>query len=193
MIPDPPSPTDEPSLRERCSAYLLGEMSVQQRTMLEAEFTDPAVSDALSRESELLLGLADCQSLRPVKLSQTKLAEAPPEQRQPASRRGLVLACVTLAASVLIASFVAWQPTDKTSSLTMQSKPNNTAPSFELVLAKTWAHPAMQWTSESTPTSEDEFADLVVDEVDETEDDESLGWMVAAVEVSIRQEKRNDG
>ncbi len=53
-------------LRERCMAYLLGDMTVEQSSMFESELDDPTIAAAMQRESDLLCCLATSEQLASV-------------------------------------------------------------------------------------------------------------------------------
>ena len=194
-------------LRQRCSDYLLGEMTPQQAARFESELDSPTVAQALIRESELLCQLAQsqlAQSADPMSDAISPAARSLPSTAaahriKPLQR--ITIAIATLAATILVISLASTHlpgnQTERTATA-LNLEPATTNTSFEFELARTWVQPAVDWDTTdwtagveepSGPTDEDglqaEFGEAV--------SDETFSWMVVALEAAIGEAEHNDG
>ena len=179
--------------RERCMAYLLGEMNDHQTAAFEAELVDPALSEALLRESNLLVRVATDESFAVGdKLELARPLSSPSPSARPTTR-SIVILISSLAATILIVSFYSFSHQVKTTSQTVQAGNAPSPASFELALAMTWVDPAIDWISDDqedfvAPDNDNGYRSL-----DDTDTEETLEWMVAAVQASIQGGENNDG
>ena len=146
-------------LRQRCSDYLLGEMTPQQAARFESELDSPTVAQALIRESELLCQLAQsqlAQSADPMSDAISPAARSLPSTAaahriKPLQR--ITIAIATLAATILVISLASTHlpgnQTERTATaFNLEPAPTNT--SFEFELARTWVQPAVDWDTTRT-------------------------------------------
>jgi hypothetical protein len=169
--------------RERCMAYLLGEMDECQTAAFESELGDRSLSAALSRESDFLFCVATNESLDSGRNPVSTPALPCPSARP--TTRSIVALIASLAATILFVSFYSFPRPIKTTSQTAQAGNDPSPASFELQLAMAWVDPAIDWTSDD---QDDFFAtapEIGLGSIDETDSEESFEWMVAAVRSSI--------
>ncbi|MCS7468863.1 hypothetical protein NZK35_19600 [Stieleria sp. ICT_E10.1] len=197
-----PSPQD-PLLRQRCSDYLLGEMTPQQATRFESELNSPAVAQALIRESELLCRVAQSQlapSADPISPAARSLPSTAVANRvKPLQRISIVIAA--LAATILVISLASMsRPSHQiertATALNLESATSST--SFEFELAKTWVQPAVDWDTTGWAASVEEPSifideDSLPAEFGEAVNDETFSWMVVALQAAIGEADRDDG
>ena len=184
-------------LRERCLAYLLGEMTSGQAAAFESELDDPKVSAAMERESELLVCLASTNRLSapvgPSRDPEDASDEAASTKDSDAFTLQAVVRFISALAAILVLSLgytlysVSFDD-DQATGPTIALSDN------QLVLAKHLVEPPIEWNW----NDEADFAEAgeVVEEdnFDEPDEQGSLDWMVAAFEASIQEESsRNDG
>ena len=177
-------------IRERCSAYLLGELNDQQTAAFEAQLDDPYLSESLLRESDLICGIATNQSLESVPDGQPVPSPAP--HASPRNRSFAVLLSA-LAATILFAFVYSLPKSREANAFALTIETKTPSVSFELELAKTWVQPAIDWSSDDQERFNDLSAEEPLKSFDEADSDETFEWMVAAVEASIREGERNDG
>lgn len=165
----------DPRLRDRCQAYLLGEMDSGEAAEFEGMLDQPLVAEAVLMESELLLQVSNATEPSPVELPPIDL---PPRR----SLRSVAIAISGLAAAFLIAVLI--QQTRDASQVT------DSEPVDPLQLAIALAEPAVQW---DTPTWEMSVTDAIDDDdpLDQT-NEEDLDWMLVALE-SVELGNENDG
>lgn len=205
MKPETHSSDQASGVRQRCMAYLLGEMSPAEASRFESELNQPEIAEALAVESELIFRLADCDLL-----DQSSGRQSPPALPCPDSSSSPLPAFSVRRITALIASLAATflivavslnsnlNPVDEsTTAMNLATSP--ALVSFELELAKTWVQPAIEWPAETRDTlveTDDCIPLISLEEADasgEAGAEETFGWMVAAVEASIREGDRNDG
>ncbi|MCA9140346.1 MAG: hypothetical protein KDB00_26425 [Planctomycetales bacterium] len=183
MKADTNSNDQSESVRDRCLAYLLGEMTPQQASTFEAGLVDPVLADALLRESDLLCAVAMSDSSAHTHFKSRSV-----------SIRQIASLVATLAAAILV--FVAYRFSKES-----ESNPNDlqvsAAPAaelFDLQVAKTWVDPAIDWDADVRENIAVTAIDDIFNDVDDTDVDETFEWMVAAVEASIDLgDDQNDG
>ncbi|KAA5544579.1 hypothetical protein FYK55_09690 [Roseiconus nitratireducens] len=219
--PDQPHDrSSEPAgqIRQRCLAYLLGEMDEPQRAQFESQLDAPDVAEVLVQESQLLLDVVDACDQFP-RGTQSVAASALPcsaPAKQPGSvtkattsasresdsldsrtwRRAIMVA-FALAATVLFAVVTApFTQQSDTMSSAVQSQ-DERSEQFQLRLARVWVDPAVDWESESDTAVSDSLTAVEEIPVRETESptdqDESLDWMVTAVRAVSLEGQPNDG
>lgn len=193
-----PNPTD----RERCIAYLLGEMPVQQATDFEAQLCDPQLAESLLRESELLLDISNASSVTPA-----SLPFPAPTSTQSAAKSSRYVVIAMAAGLLLVVTAGVWSSINRTSkSRVAQSEPDTEIgfdSGLDIELANEWASHTNQWTSqdeveelfaidgldELSLLSEDNFADSE----DALASNDELEWIMVAFESSDAPEATNDG
>ncbi|OYP31024.1 hypothetical protein [Rhodopirellula sp. MGV] len=167
-----PEPTANDQ-QQRCLAYLLGEMDVAESQAFEADLDDETLQAILLRESELLCQIATSHSA----FTRHSLPEpSPPKKR-------LLAIVVTLAATGLFAASIA-----------IRQSPTNE--DYELRLATVWAE-----RLETLPGEADIHHDsaIAMNHLPETNDgdlnsgDDSIDWMVLAMEAGLLEGEHNDG
>ncbi|QEG02475.1 hypothetical protein Mal15_65960 [Stieleria maiorica] len=195
-------PSDrDPLLRQRCSDYLLGEMTAADAAAFESEFDSAVVAQALLRESELLCNVAARSlpagdAIAPTPRSQPPLETTITTTR---TRQRVMLLITSLAASILVLSLYRMnspqnQIDRNATALNLESIPNPAA--FEYELAKTWVDPAIDWETIDWQAVDWETTDLngeAADDASEAVDDDSFSWMVVAVEAAMGEGERNEG
>ncbi|WP_182869263.1 hypothetical protein [Stieleria mannarensis] len=195
-------PSDlDPLLRQRCSEYLLGEMTTADAAAFESEFDSPLVAQALIRESELLCNVS-AGSLPTVDAIAPTPRSQPPRETSIATmrtRQRVMVLITSLAASVLVLSLSRMNSTqnqiDRTATaLNLESIPNPAT--FEYELAKTWVVPAIDWETidwQSVDWEAAEPDDEPDDDISDVGNDDSFSWMVVAVEAAMVQGEQNEG
>ncbi|MEM6471073.1 MAG: hypothetical protein AAF802_16055, partial [Planctomycetota bacterium] len=163
-------------VRQLCASYLDGTLEPELAAELETRFDEPAVAQALELEAAWLLRISDAirqSSVAVVQPADTtavaELAQRSNANHNPSPILRVAVVLASLAATLLVAFAI------------NRHVPNS--PSFELELARSLASPSMQWESEGVLFNED--LDTMQSELDGSEweaDDESLGWMLVAVE-----------
>ncbi|MDV6034357.1 MAG: hypothetical protein F9B45_30530 [Phycisphaera sp. RhM] len=203
-----PSPQD-PLLRQRCSDYLLGEMTPQHAARFESELDSPAVAQALIRESELLCLVAHAQ-IDPSRATTSDITgpaprslplPSPASAHRTATLQRITLVIAALAASILVISLASMHPRKNQinrSATALNLEPATTNTSFEFELAKTWVQPAVDWDTSGWSAGMMESTDPIAEdsllaEFGEAVSDETFSWMVVALEAVIGEEDRNDG
>lgn len=199
MKPNPNLNDRDAATRQRCLAYLLGELSERESAEFEASLDDKELSSALLRESDLLIGISAgevsrCAAQR--RPQQSLPCPTPPEipsARSLFSKRALTVACAALAATLIIAVGFSRLKTDHRPVVAMLTADTPHDDSFELALAKAWVQPAVQWVAEEPEVPIDVPITETSDAVTEDASEESFEWMVAAVEASMPAGENNDG
>ena len=210
MNAEPDSDLPQALLRERCMAYLLGEMPASQARIFESELNDPVVAEALAKESDLICGLAESDladqvlapdhvTANPTAANSTAANQVIPEPSENASTtlRAVTRLISALAAVALLAAGYAFFPS--TGRHSRQVAADLASTDVKLAIAKTWAEPAIDWAADSQAEDDlgigsdlAEFDDPA--ELSSSEDEDSFDWMMAAVKASIGEgEPRNDG
>lgn len=206
MNPDPNPSDPETLLREQCLAYLLGELSAQQRREFESQLDSPTVADALAKESELLLNLSRCDALN----QDSDLVQPGPADSPATSARSIAVAILVIAATLLLLVANHWDAADPLRQAnTEPGGGEQTNTTYDLQLAKIWAEPAVDWglvdqaASGTTASDTSSTDNTAIEEVsadsetapdDDTNSDAAFEWMVAAVEATFDEgEEQNDG
>ncbi|MEM0924865.1 MAG: hypothetical protein AAGJ83_02390 [Planctomycetota bacterium] len=168
-------------LRGCCVSYLSGTLPVEEAAKLESRFADPAVAKILEQESEWLLRTtmavsAETTSMEPA----TSILAARQSPNPVPSKRRLLSVIATLAATVLLAIPLTHRPANE---------------SFEMQVARAYAEPSMNWESDSESLPVDDSAEWQseLEDADWETTDESLQWMLVAVEPILIDQEDNDG
>ncbi|MCC9599574.1 hypothetical protein LOC67_03300 [Stieleria sp. JC731] len=209
--------------RQRCLAYLLGEMDANEQLAFEADLDDESLQNALIRESELLCQIASSTALDTAATSTnshlqdtahlqpaTQPAFTVPASDAPTAaiaNQRLVLMLAALAAGLLLV-------------ISIFNTDRSRQDDFELQLATEWANRIGAERMDGWPAAaaidsdsnsdvalialpdlaavapsvtdgnhpEDLFADN-----GSGESDESIDWMVLAMEDNLLEDDRNDG
>lgn len=205
MNAEPDSDLPRALLRERCMAYLLGEMPESHARKFESELNDPVVAEALAKESDLICGLAESDLVVQVfaqdhvTANQTASNQVIPEPSENASTtlRAVTRLISALAAVALLAAGYAFFPSTGQHSRQVASDLSST--DVKLAIAKTWAEPAIDWAADSQVGDDLGIGNDLTEiddpgEYSDSEDEDSFDWMMAAVKASIGEgEPRNDG
>lgn len=170
-------------LRQRCHAYLTGDMSESETVAFENDLADPAVANALERESRLLLDVVHQADA----LSEGVLLDASAPTRPHHSRSRAKVWCSILAIATALLAAVVYDHANTDSEAEIES-----AAPFDLAVAKSWLQPAIQWDSEDDVWSQD-LVDFDNQTTASGPSDDSIAWMVAAVEVVRQTPEQNDG
>ncbi|MCO8124239.1 hypothetical protein NHH03_21025 [Stieleria sp. TO1_6] len=190
---NPSEPADNrDALRQRCLDYLLGDMTAGEIQTFESHLGDPAVSDALQRESQLLLELSTSAPTPRAPSALPCPADEP--HRSHRHSRSAALWAAALAATVLVAIGYGWSISRPAGMMAQSDDAQPVTPAFELQLARTWVHPAIDWDAtqnDSIETLVDSDDHVVLP--DENESDGSLDWMVVAVEAAFQGADTHDG
>lgn len=200
----PTSAQDEP-LRDRCVAYLLGELDAKETVAFEQRLDDPAVAQLLVQESQLLRNLAS-----PPLWSATTALPPPcpgPTVKPAPSLRAVGVLISAIAATLLIAWMIGRDGRDESSIVAIHPMATRTALQpigFRWELTRALVEPAIEWSGPpeltESPAWQSDIAFTVVEgpanEDPANEDsatEENVDWMVAAVKVSGLTEGNNDG
>ncbi len=190
------------AIRQRCHLYLLGDLSEAETLAFENDLADPTVADALERESNLLVSVvqasvvqasvvqasvvdeADALSLESSSLafSATDPFSSQPKRSRQVAR--VLCSLMAIAAALMVAVIYERSGTNSESD-------NEGSPLFDMAITESWLQSAIEWDSQEYDWSQDLDFDNQTSEGGPSDD--SIAWMVAAVEVARQTPEQNDG
>lgn len=184
-------------IRQRCHLYLLGDLSEDETLDFENDLADPHIADALERESNLLVSVVQASVVQAsvtdqadaLSLGISSLADpatAPLESRPKRSRQAAsVLFSLVAVAAALMVAVISERPS------TNPQSDDGSSPLIDMAITESWLQPAIQWDSQEYDWSQD--LDFDNETFEAGPSDDSIAWMVAAVEVARQTPEHNDG
>lgn len=194
-------------LHDQALAYLLDELSTTERQAFEMRLDQPEVADALQHASELVLQLSELPWDQPPAAKRNTLSKpsVPARTKTPNALHWKRL--LTIAAAALIVATLAMLAqqgeNQQANQSDTQGRINQPAGDMQWQLAMQLADPAVRWnqkdsnTELSNPSSQEpEWAESVNATDDETNEsgsaDESLDWMVLAVQAQLESGEQDE-
>lgn len=194
-------------LHDQALAYLLDELSTTERQAFETRLDQPEVADALQHASELVLQLSELPWDQPPAAKRNTLSKpsVPAQTKTPNAlhwKRLLTIAAAALIVATL--AMLAQQGENQQANQTdTQGRINQPAGDMQWQLAMQLADPAVRWNQKdsnnelSNPSSQEpEWAESVNATDDDTNEsgsaDESLDWMVLAVQAQLESGEQDE-